>query len=186
MYQIITPPAVEPVSLEEARLHLKIDDDNTVDDTLIEALIVAARQSCEQETGRALITQTVRQFGPACFPFRLDVNFVQTINSVKVIDTDDIETTLAGNEYRLGINLIKGAVFLTSDYTFPLLSRDAVVEYVAGYGDADADVPGPLKQWILLLIGAMYENREAVTPVNLLDMPVFKALIAPYIIHSGF
>jgi uncharacterized phiE125 gp8 family phage protein len=186
MFQIITPPGIEPVSLVDARLHLRIDDDNTVDDTLIAALITAARQSCESATGRALITQTVRQFGPACFPFQLDLNQAQAINSVKVIDTAENESILAPNEYRLGVNLIKNAVFLTPDYTFPLLSRDAVVEYVAGYGAAAADVPGPLKQWILLLIGAMYENREAVTPVNLLEMPVFRALIAPYVIHSGF
>jgi len=186
MYQVITGPAVEPITLAEARLQLRIDDDNTVDDTLIEALIVAARQSCEQTAGRALITQTVRQYGPACFPFWLELNQVQSIESVKIIDTDEVETTLAANEYRLGQNLIKNAVFLTNDFSFLMLSRDAVVEYVAGYGDTAEDVPGPLKQWILLLIGAMYENREAVTPVNLLEMPVFRALIAPYVVHSGF
>lgn len=187
MIEIITAPTVEPITLAQARLHLRIDDDNTADDSLITSLIIAARQSCEKYTGRALITQTAKQYSKACFPVMLDLNAVQSITSVTVIDSDELETVLDPSEYRLGKNLIRFGVYLTSAYTSMVtLSRDVVIEFIAGYGDAASDVPEPLKQWMLLLIGAMYENREAVTPVNLLEMPVYKALAAPYIISSGF
>ena len=55
--KVITKPTVEPVSLEQAKAHLRVD--TTDQDDLIEALITAARQRIEDETGRALITQTL-------------------------------------------------------------------------------------------------------------------------------
>jgi len=49
-------PALEPVSLTEAKLHLRID--TTAEDVLISSLIKAARQYCENYQRRAYITQT--------------------------------------------------------------------------------------------------------------------------------
>ena len=53
--QLITPPAIEPVTLAEAKAHLKVD--TTDDDTLITSLIAAARARAEWHTRRAFITQ---------------------------------------------------------------------------------------------------------------------------------
>ena len=52
----ITPPSIEPVTLEEAKLQLRVDSD--FDDSLICDAIQAAREDCEGETHRAFITQT--------------------------------------------------------------------------------------------------------------------------------
>ncbi|HND40602.1 MAG TPA: head-tail connector protein, partial [Accumulibacter sp.] len=48
-------PASEPISLSEAKAHLRVDISD--DDALITALITAARQFAETECTRALITQ---------------------------------------------------------------------------------------------------------------------------------
>ena len=52
--QLVTPPAGEPISLAEAKLHLRVDGGD--DDPLIGSLITAARQAAETITGRQLMT----------------------------------------------------------------------------------------------------------------------------------
>ncbi|MEY3740425.1 MAG: hypothetical protein RLZZ192_1101, partial [Pseudomonadota bacterium] len=52
--QLVTPPIDEPVTLAEAKLHLRVDFDE--DDALILALISAARQAAQTITGRQFIT----------------------------------------------------------------------------------------------------------------------------------
>lgn len=47
--QLLTPPTAEPVSLVEAKLHLRVDFND--DDALITSLITAARQAAETITG---------------------------------------------------------------------------------------------------------------------------------------
>lgn len=58
--QIVSAPAEEPVSLEEARGFCRVDSDFYDDDALISSLIVAARQDAEKITWRALVTQSWR------------------------------------------------------------------------------------------------------------------------------
>ena len=55
VYELIDPPATEPVTVAEAKAHARIDIDD--DDAMVAALITAARQWVEDTTGRCLITQ---------------------------------------------------------------------------------------------------------------------------------
>lgn len=56
--KLITPPAIEPVTLDEAKAHMRLETTMMKDDDLITALISAARQQVEESTQRALIEQT--------------------------------------------------------------------------------------------------------------------------------
>jgi len=53
---LITAPLIEPVTLAEAKVHLKID--HADEDTYISSLISSARRFCEKYTRGALIEQT--------------------------------------------------------------------------------------------------------------------------------
>jgi hypothetical protein len=59
-----------------------------------------------------------------------------------------------------------------------------VIRYTVGYGDADA-VPQQIKNWMLLRIGMLYENRESVSAGQpLQEMPQADRLLDPYRLWS--
>lgn len=161
--RVLTPPATEPLTLAEAKLHLRVD--GTDEDDYITALIVAARESAQHELGRALITQTLRltlDAFPADGGIELLMPPVQSITQVQYVDAAGATQTLLGSAYSL--DAVSQPSWLLPAYgtTWPATREQANavwVDYVAGYGAAGA-VPQPVKQWMLLAIGDMYANRE--------------------------
>src|ERR1700744_3788583 len=93
--QLTTPPAIEPVTLDDAKAHLKIDTAD--DDALIGTLISAARAKAEWNTGRAFITQGWT-FAADCWPadhvFDLPFPRLQSVTSVTAYALDDTATVL--------------------------------------------------------------------------------------------
>lgn len=178
---VVTAPAVTPVSLDEVKAHLRVDDDT--EDALLTAMIAGAANAAELYLGRSLITQTLRLtldrwpvngVGP-------DVTFdgpwingpravelarppVQSIASVTVYDEDDQASVVDPTVYRLanGSN-DRARLVLRKGQAWPAGTRitDAIeIDYVAGYGDTTADAPEPIRQGLLALIGVWYEHRD--------------------------
>ena len=161
--KLITAPSTYPVTLAEAKLHCRVDIAD--DDTLITALITAATEMAEQKTGRAIMTQTLELTLDA-FPdaFELTRVPVQSVTSVKYYDTTGAQQTLSNTLYALDAADDFGFAYISPVYAgvWPD-TRDQInavaVRYVAGYADA-ASVPQSIKNWILLMVSTMYENRE--------------------------
>lgn len=162
-YKVVVPPGEEPVDLDTAKHHCRVDGSD--DDMFIGALIGAAREMAEHETGRALCSQT-RELVLDVFPeaFVLRGAPVQSLVSVKYLDVDGIERTLNPADTLLDKDSEPG--YLMPAYgkawpdSFPV--PNAVrVRYVCGYGAAAA-VPVAIKHWILLAVGTMYAQRESV------------------------
>jgi uncharacterized phiE125 gp8 family phage protein len=158
-----TPPAVEPVTAAEAKLHCRIDTD--ADDTLIASLIKAAREYCEGFQRRAYITQ-IWELWLDAFPV---VDFIeiprpplQTIASIKYYDTGGLEAPF--EDFFADINQEPGRAVLNYGKSWPSITLKPAsgvkITFTAGYGSAAAAVPQKVKQAILLLVGAWYEQRE--------------------------
>jgi len=152
--RLVTPPAVEPVTLEEAKQHLKIDGNE--DDSLITALITAARQRAEEYTRRAFITQTWEVAvdsvtSTLCLPRPP----VQTIEAV----TLDGQAVAPENYGLMVTNL-----FYTKIPLHAVNPGGLVIRYTSGYGDTTNDVPQAIRQAILMLVAHMYEAREGQAP----------------------
>jgi len=159
----ITAPAAEPVSLSEAKEHLRVISSATEEDDLITSLTSAARELCEDISRRSFVTQTLEltlDAWPVDF-IQLPLRPIASITSVKYTDSNGDEHTVASTNYILS----NDRLFLASGYSWPSDSLQPFgaikVRYVAGYGDAVA-VPNKYKQAILLTVGHWFQNREAV------------------------
>lgn len=159
---LVTAPDSEPVVRTEVINHLRLEPD-TEEDTLLDSQTMAARGYVEQATGRKLITQTWR-LTLDCFPceFRLPYPPLQSVTSIKYLDTDGVEQTLDTAEYEVDTTNVPGRVVLAYGKYWPLTRQtiNAVrVTFVCGYGDP-SDVPEELKAAIHLIQAGLYENRE--------------------------
>ena len=100
---VIDPPEDLVVSLEEAKVHLRVDHDD--DDDYIEALIAAATATIDGPDGwlgRALVEQTLEwQGNQFCGDVTLGYPPLINIVSVKYIDTDGVEQIVPSDQYRL-------------------------------------------------------------------------------------
>lgn len=158
----VTAPAGYPVTLAEAKAHLRVSFSD--DDTLIEAYIGAATTAVEQKVGRPLMTQTLRVAERApegSVKLRAPL---QAITAINYYDPQNVLQTATVSDYLLIADDDSAEIIPGPGVNFPALyPRDDAfrVTFTAGYGTA-AQVPVALKQAILLLVGHLYENREAV------------------------
>jgi len=178
-----TAPTVEPFTTEEAKTHLRI---STLDeDTYIDRLIKAARVRTESVTSRALLNQTWNYYMDS-FPSRIQLPRppLGSVTSVKYVDQDGVEQTLSNTLYTVDTSAEPGLVYMNYNGSWPdvrVFDKAINVEYVAGYGAASTAVPEDLLQAMLLLIGHLYENREAVMETQTYPLPMgYEALVFPY------
>ncbi|KMQ75298.1 head-tail connector protein [Marinobacter subterrani] len=168
------------ITLQEAKSHLRIEPEFVEEDALIESLISAAILSLEHQTGRAfrdreetLILDRWEQ------PVRLPWWPVQAINEITYFDADGVQQTLPG--YSLDLRTIPATLTPYPNETWPeAKQRPQAITIKVQVGMQE--LPEDLKRAALLLIGNLYENREAVvvgTIVATLPMAV-DFLIQPY------
>ena len=157
--QLVTPPAGEPVSLAEAKQHLRVDGGD--DDLLIGSLITAARQAAETKTGRQLITARWKLLLDA-FPGPLmqsatGASFslpghaillakcpVQSVVSIEYMDMNGATQVMPAG-----------------DYVLDVACEPARITPVFG-----KTVPEGLKSWIKLRVGSLYGHREEMSVLS--------------------
>ena len=166
-----TGPAVEPLTVAEAKLHLRVD--TTEDDTYIGTLITAAREWVENYLDRTLIT-TQLILRAAEFPTeelelaRPPMATAGTATAVVITYTlaDTTTATLSTALYRVDRTSTPGNVAPIINGTWPsdvIEDANAVaVTYWAGYGPTSASVPATIRHACLMLIGHWYESRSTV------------------------
>ena len=182
--QLVTPPAEEPVSLAEAKQHLRVDGGD--DDLLIGSLIIAARQAAETKTGRQLITARWKLVldafpGPSLMQSATGASFslpghaillakcpVQSAVSIEYLDMNGTTQVMPASDYVLDAACEPARLTPAFGKTWPptLPQMGAVsVTFDAGYGTASA-VPEGLKSWIKLRVGSLYGHREEMSVLS--------------------
>lgn len=166
--KLVTAPTGELLTTAETKSHLRVDV--TDDDTLIAAMIVAARVAAEAYTRRSFIT-TVWEYSLDESEidsdwFELPSAPLQSIVSVTSYDDDNNGTVFGASNYYADTNSEPGRISLVQGSTWPTDLRDRnslVIRYKAGWGDAVDDIPDqweePIKRATLVTVANMYENR---------------------------
>lgn len=164
MKSILTsPPAIEPVSLAEVKMHLRIDGE--AEDALLAKLIGAARRHVEAATGLALIAQSWSIFldrWPAGPIVELPAAPLAAIEKVRVYGEDDAASTLDPAHYYADTLMRQARLVLRRERWWPLPGRAAngiEIKVLAGYGEEPGDVPEGLRLAILRLVACWFENR---------------------------
>lgn len=163
-----TPPALEPVTLDETRAFLRLSDEQERD--TLPTLIAAGRAHVESLTGRALLKQewqmTLKPPYPPSSPLvRMGAGHVRiqlpkppliSVESVK-LGEKDIPFTQEENK-----------VILSPQFWNEMI----LINYWAGYGETAADLPPDLKMAVLMVIRCLYDDR----PVDTAFLRPFRVL----------
>ena len=159
-------PSVEPISLAEAKAHLRIDGND--EDALLTSLIAAARMFVERTLSLSLVTESWSLFldgWPRSGTIVLPIQPVQAVTAVRVYDPGNTPTEVNSETYSVDVLseparlvLSAGAVQLSP----ARLLNAFEVAFTAGYGDEASDVPAPIRHALKLLVAHWFEHREPV------------------------
>lgn len=189
------------VTLEEAKAHLRVDHE--VEDALIERLIRAAMEDAEAFQGRSLTTRTLRLhidgFPTGRNPLYLPYPPLQRVEAVKYRTVTGNLVSLDPQDYVVDHSHAPARIVPMPGRSWPTVAArqagSVQVTYIAGYSNelpppsvhawqplgytiaapvAPRPIPEATRQAILLMVGHLYENREAVSAErgNAVELPM--------------
>ena len=189
---LVTAPTVEPIGLQEAKVHLRIDGSDS--DTYINTLIVAARKHVENVTRRRLVQQTwdytLAEFptGDICLP----IQPVSSITSVNYVNGSGVTTPFT--DFTLINDGPRSRVVRNFNISWPstrVHGNAVTVRFVCGYDpttdspqDLTGNIPRDIRAAMKLIIGDLYENRESSSQLKVQELPTLKALLSPYMMRG--
>lgn len=183
--KVIVPPVTEPVTLAEAKLHLRVDDDGDSppahpDDPLITALISAAREWCEYYSGLSLAPQTLELGGRAfssasayrycdsgglyCSRYiELPMSPINTVVAVTYLDEFDVVQTVSSSDYVLDDYVRPPRLYAAANAVWPTAKVNtpnvAKIRYQAGFDlTNDSPNPNPIPQSVIAAIKLMLSH----------------------------
>lgn len=193
---LITGPTVEPVDLDEVKRALRFT--SSLEDTLIDSYISAARQAFENYTGRQLIAATW-EYWLECFPLaqiELPKAPLLDVVSVTYLDGSDSDAELVeGTDYTVvnpqGPKPRMGYLVPVTSWPATGTSPKAVlVRYRAGYGDVPGDVPEHIRVLLMTLTGDYHKYRtrtvDTASQQAFSELPWVQAALFDYKVENRF
>jgi uncharacterized phiE125 gp8 family phage protein len=185
--RVHTAPAVEPVSLAEAKAHAKVDISD--DDAYIASLISMSREYVESILDVSMITQTLEARYDTFPLWELILPrppmAPQTVTVIYRDEAGNNQTiTSATPSFQTDPYATPGRIYPLYSGVWPAVRGDensVTVRWTAGYGASGSSVPAVLRQLILLQVAHLYENRQPVVTGYSQVLPVpqtFETLLA--------
>jgi uncharacterized phiE125 gp8 family phage protein len=174
-YQLVADAVTKPVSLAEAKLACKVDEDDTSEDDLFNIYISAATNFAEQYTGRDLINKSYIAYLDF-FPnfnvtyvnndigafIQIQKSLLQSITSIQYY-SDNVLTTFNPSNYYKSFSNDYSNIYIVNGASWPsdadVRKQSVQITFVAGYGASASNVPNDFREAILQHIAQMYANR---------------------------
>lgn len=189
--KVISAPATLPLDWATVKQHLRLDDlgeqDAKEENLVMGIMVPAAVRTAGSVLRRALITtsyetivrphELAMAYGYAVlelpWPDHQAVTLVSYQGTALVQGSDyHVNSYPDGTLAQPAALIFNRALFGQGlcrccwgcDPAFEELPDEVIaVNFISGYGDTPADVPADVRAWLLLRVGALYENREEVS-----------------------
>ena len=177
----INPPALEPVTLDYAKVFLRVDHDD--EDALITDLIRAARLRVEGLINSALMSRA-RRFTTLKIKSKgvfINSGNISQITAVRLL-SGEAETEISLSALTINLRCQPPIVSVKERTSFQSYAPEAdalEIDFISGFGEDEGDIPMPLRQAMLLLLAQSYEYRGEVEVPPTVPMMV-DALLMPY------
>jgi len=182
---MLVGPRLEPISVAEAKLFLRIDND--AENDVIAALITTARLHVERLTRRIVLEQTWRLYLddlPKNHLVELGIGPVRDVLQVVCYNDDGEPRVIPAKDYVVDVSAVPARIkFRRSGYSSETrILNGYEIDFIAGFGATTLHVPADIRQAIMMLVAHWFENRSAVAmDVNLVSTPKgVNELIKPY------
>lgn len=180
---VATAPTVEPVTLAEAREHLRLvatgSPASHPDDDFISRAIAAARRMAENFTNRAFVETTFAwrfdRFASDDQELTLPIGAGISVESIGYVDLNGDAQTFT--DFAFLASDTGGRIAPATDKVWPDVRGslgDVTITFKAGYAptgdsppDYRANVPDDIKNAILFAVGHLYEHRSAINIGNI-------------------
>lgn len=196
---LITPATSEPLTLQEAKEHLRVDDD--AQNARISNLITMAREIVEVQTHRQIMSATWRltmDHFPGRLPFwpqgvrrekawergrftvdraiLLKLPPIQSVTSIVYVDTNGTQQTLSPSQYIVDTYKEPGRIAPAYNDYWPDTREQinaVIVTFVAGY----TIVPATVKELMYLILADSFEYREGLSQDSLKISPAVERMV---------
>lgn len=163
-YKEVSAPAVEPITLQELKEHLHIEQGYTVEDSYLNSIITASRKSCENYCKRAFINTDyilyLDYFKSDCIEVKYPVSAVSSFTYIDI--NNQQQTLLEGTDFYVDSKSINGKIHAITG--FPAVYEDSYnnieIQFTTGYGAAAAAIPADIKHAVKILAAQFYLYRE--------------------------
>lgn len=158
--RVLTPGVYTSLTLALFKQHLKWDEDDTSEDTIMQVYLTSAIKQTEAYTRRVIDPATWQTYLDSFHDFTFDIAPIVAISSVQYYNSSNVLTVLPTTEYTF-IN--KGAdtyaeMEFEATTSFPELydrHEPVYVQFTAGYSTYPSDLIGTILQYA----GDLFETR---------------------------
>ena len=168
--KLVTDSTSEPITRLEAKTWLRLEEQETAEDPLIDSLIILARTRLEEQTARAFLVKTFDYYLDArpsdLYPIVLPKAPLVSVTSVKGFllteGSDSGGTAMSTSGYYVDTAREFGSVVPLSAFTYPTATRSinpVVVRFTAGYSSQTTGIPETVKLEVKQLVARLYEHR---------------------------